>query len=199
MLRVLRPAAGSLRARVLPALSSSARVRWLSAEAGAGADARERVEYDVVVVGAGPAGLSAAIRLKQQAAKAGKELSVCVVEKGHEVGAHILSGNVFEPKALNELIPDWKDKGAPVRGLKECQPAAGVRSGDRTSPASTSLRARSLLFCSSTLLPPRTASISSPRVSIPVCCSQCSLRPALQHLVLLCPDCHLQPRRVMSS
>jgi len=68
----------------------------------------------VVVVGAGPAGLSAAIRLKQQALKAGKEINVCVVEKGAEVGSHILSGNVFEPIALNELIPDWKEKGAPL-------------------------------------------------------------------------------------
>ncbi|MEP4548007.1 MAG: electron transfer flavoprotein-ubiquinone oxidoreductase, partial [Saccharospirillum sp.] len=75
---------------------------------------RESMEFDVVVVGAGPAGLSAAIRLMQGAADAGQELSVCVVEKGSEVGAHILSGAVFEPRALNELIPDWKDKGAPL-------------------------------------------------------------------------------------
>ena len=75
---------------------------------------RESMEFDVVVVGAGPAGLSAAIRLMQGAAEAGQELSVCVVEKGSEVGAHILSGAVFEPRALNELIPDWKDKGAPL-------------------------------------------------------------------------------------
>ena len=75
---------------------------------------REYMEFDVVVVGAGPAGLSAACRLKQKAAEAGQELSVCVVEKGSEVGAHILSGAVFEPRALNELFPDWKDLGAPL-------------------------------------------------------------------------------------
>ena len=75
---------------------------------------REYMEFDVVVVGAGPAGLSAACRLKQKAAEAGQEISVCVVEKGSEVGAHILSGAVFEPRALNELFPDWKELGAPL-------------------------------------------------------------------------------------
>lgn len=75
---------------------------------------RESMDFDVVIVGAGPAGLAAAIRLKQLAAEKDQELSVCVLEKGSEVGAHILSGAVLEPRALNELIPDWKDKGAPL-------------------------------------------------------------------------------------
>ncbi|SDS33441.1 electron-transferring-flavoprotein dehydrogenase [Halopseudomonas litoralis] len=72
------------------------------------------MEFDVVIVGAGPAGLSAACRIKQQAADANQEISVCVVEKGSEVGAHILSGAVFEPRALEELFPDWKELGAPL-------------------------------------------------------------------------------------
>jgi len=75
---------------------------------------REAMEFDVVVVGAGPAGLATAIRLKQLAAKAGSDLSVVVLEKGSEVGAHILSGAVIDPVGLNALIPDWKAKGAPV-------------------------------------------------------------------------------------
>ena len=75
---------------------------------------RESMQYDVVIVGAGPAGLAAAIRLKQLANEAGREIGVCVMEKGSEVGAHILSGAVVDPKALDELIPDWAEKGAPL-------------------------------------------------------------------------------------
>src|SRR3546814_6992593 len=72
------------------------------------------MEYDVLSGGAGPAGLAAASRFKQLCAEGGQDFSVCVIEKGSEVGAHILSGAVFEPRALDELIPDWKEQGAPL-------------------------------------------------------------------------------------
>jgi len=74
---------------------------------------REAMEFDVVIVGAGPSGLAAAIRLRQLAAE--RDVSVCVIEKGSEVGAHILSGAVIEPRALDELIPDWRDRDAPLK------------------------------------------------------------------------------------
>jgi electron-transferring-flavoprotein dehydrogenase len=75
---------------------------------------RESMDVDVLIVGAGPSGLAAGIRLKQLCAENGQDLSVCILEKGAEVGAHILSGAVIDPKALNELIPDWQEKGAPL-------------------------------------------------------------------------------------
>ena len=77
--------------------------------------ARESMEFDLVVVGGGPSGLATAIKFAQLAAEVGEELSVCLVEKGSEIGAHILSGAVVESRALDELFPNWKELGAPLQ------------------------------------------------------------------------------------
>ena len=81
----------------------------------AGLPAREAMDFDVVIVGAGPAGLAAAIRLKQNAAAAGTEVSVVVVEKGSEVGAHTLSGAVIDPVGIDRLLPDWRKEESPFK------------------------------------------------------------------------------------
>ena len=120
---------------------------------------RDSMQYDVVIVGAGPAGLSAAIRLKQLAAAAGREVSVCVVEKGSEVGANILSGAVIDPVSLSELLPDWQQNGAPPGKAASYKTPVGAMPA--AVPATPAAPGATMAGCSRTpsiLLPSRSCS-----------------------------------------
>ena len=128
---------------------------------------RESMEFDVVIIGAGPSGLSTACRLMQLANEKEQTLSVCLVEKGSEVGAHILSGAVLEPRALNELFPDWQAKGAPLTTPVSDDEVYFLRDAEKSVTTPSSMISSCAAKPGNISTPSSSAWVASQRVRLP--------------------------------